>query len=343
MGLWDFDGDLEMADEPREPATTETKPAPNRLIPAPRVFEARQPRETQDRPPFKPAAAEDSAQTDVNKRATESGPTESTANAWSPSSTLVNNLEGWDDIDIVPEIADLAAIGKPGMIQAPAPKPEPSESVFAERESETTAQTIAQADTDDELSPVVSENAVPISLRPRLGLSNIERIGLLGLLALLLGGGAIVYFMFLQPLAVRITQSEAVDFPIKGSKVTIKSARSYWRAPVTDGADADAFRRGTVLLPVLELSVTGGPADIRVLFRDEVGQILGDVMTRNIDGDATLEIAATAGFEDPGMHAAYRTGESKPWTIEVRETPSGASLDRESTKLFEIDISTERQ
>ena len=56
-----------------------------------------------------------------------------------------------------------------------------------------------------------------------------------------------------------------------------------------------------------------------------------------------LQIAATAGFEDLGMHAAYRTGQSKPWTIEVLEAPSESAANAEFKKLFEINISTDRR
>ncbi len=345
LDLWDFDGDLQMPGKVEKPEISETKPALIRVNPTPRRFEPQRPREMKERSVFKPTAVEDSTQVDVNKWATESRPSESAFKASPPASKLDDDLEQWDEIDFVPEIEDLPASGIPGTIQAQAsqPKSVPNKTFIAKSAPETTAQTTTQGEDDDEFSPVLSENAVPISLRPRLGLSNIERIGLIGLLVMLLAGGTMVYFMFLQPLAVHTDQSKSVDFPIKGSKVTIISATSYWRAPVTDGADADAFRRGTVLLPVLELAVTGGPADVRVFFRDEAGQIVGDAMTRNVDGAATLKIAASAGFEDPGMHAAYRTGESKPWTIEVRETATGEVLDKESTKLFEINISTERQ
>lgn len=299
----------------------------------------------QDRTAYKLGAGEKSTQMEVKKWTSESRSTASTAKASPPESGREDDLEHWDDIDFVPKTEDIPALEMPGMIQALAqqPKPIPNKTYLAKTAPETTAQATRQVMADDEFLPVLSENAVPISLRPRLGLSNIERVGLIGLLVLLLGGGTMIYFMFLQPLALQPHQTRPVAFPIKGSNVTIKSATSYWKAPVTDGADADAFRRGTVLLPVLELSVTGGPVDIRIFFRDEAGQIVGDAMTRNINGDAVLKITATAGFEDHGMHAAYRTGESKPWTIEVREAPSGASLDRESTKLFEINISTERQ
>jgi hypothetical protein len=43
------------------------------------------------------------------------------------------------------------------------------------------------------------------------------------------------------------------------------------------------------------------------------------------------------------MHAAYRTGESKPWKVEVYEG-GGENVSKESfVKLFEMDISAERR
>jgi hypothetical protein len=43
------------------------------------------------------------------------------------------------------------------------------------------------------------------------------------------------------------------------------------------------------------------------------------------------------------MHAAYRTGQSKPWTIQVLEGPSETAANAEFKKLFEINISTDRR
>ena len=70
---------------------------------------------------------------------------------------------------------------------------------------------------------------------------------------------------------------------------------------------------------------------------------MGDAVTRTIKPGAPLQIAATAGFEDLGMHAAYRTGQSKPWTIQVLEGPSETAANAEFKKLFEINISTVRR
>ena len=56
-----------------------------------------------------------------------------------------------------------------------------------------------------------------------------------------------------------------------------------------------------------------------------------------------LVIPATAGFDDIGMHAAYRTGGTKPWTVEIYEAPSENASGKEFTKLFETHISTDRR
>jgi hypothetical protein len=54
-----------------------------------------------------------------------------------------------------------------------------------------------------------------------------------------------------------------------------------------------------------------------------------------------LNVPATAGFDDVGMHAAYRTGESKPWTVGVYEAPTEDAPGRDFKKVFEMDISTD--
>jgi hypothetical protein len=195
---------------------------------------------------------------------------------------------------------------------------------------------------NDEFSAKASANVVPISLRPHLKLSMIERFGLLVLLVLLLAGSAAILGFFLNRLPTEAQRAKANDFPIKGDLLTIQSATSYWRAPVMEGSTIDTFRRGTQLLPVLELTASGGPAAIRVLFRNEDHAVVGDAVTRTFRGENPLKIPATAGFDDLGMHAAYRTGESKPWTIEVLEAPTENAAGTSFKKLFEMNISTDR-
>jgi hypothetical protein len=56
-----------------------------------------------------------------------------------------------------------------------------------------------------------------------------------------------------------------------------------------------------------------------------------------------LQVASTAGFDDVGMHAAYRTGQTQAWSIEVREASSVTAANEEFKKLIEIPISTVRR
>lgn len=205
------------------------------------------------------------------------------------------------------------------------------------------AQTTPHNEEADEFSPVVRENAVPISLRPHLHLSKVERIGLVTLLGLLVMSGIVISLFTFGRLPTESRRLKANDFPVNGKLVTIVSADSYWRAPVTEGKNAETFRRGTQLLPVLDITPQGGPAAIRVFFRNSDRELVGDAVNRAVQSGTTLHIAATAGFEDVGMHAAYRTGQSKPWTIEVYEAPSENSPGQDFKKLFEMNISTNRR
>jgi hypothetical protein len=208
---------------------------------------------------------------------------------------------------------------------------------------EDTLEPTSLADESNELSQTVTENAKPISLVPRLGLTKLEWIGLWSLCAILLAGGGMVFFNSIHRLPTEVERLKSGDFPVKGGHVTILSANTFWRPPISQGKDAETFRRGTQLLPVVNLTSSGGPAAVRVFFRDQDGVVMGDAVTRTIKPGTPLQIAATAGFEDIGMHAAYRTGQSKPWTIEVFEGPSEFATNAEFKKLFEINISTDRR
>lgn len=193
---------------------------------------------------------------------------------------------------------------------------------------------------NDEFSPVPREGVDPVSLRPHMGLTIVEKMGIIILAALLLAAGVGIYLFSVNRLPTESIKAKANDFPIKGSRVTVASAASYWRIPIVDGPTPDVFRRGTVLLPVVEIAVAGGSGAIRVVFRDESRNTMGDSITRSVKGQDLLKIIATAGFEDMGMYAAYRTGGNKPWTIEVLEGPSEDAPSAAFKKLFEMELST---
>lgn len=196
-------------------------------------------------------------------------------------------------------------------------------------------------DDKNEFSPSVDQNTAAKPLKISLGLSKIERVGLLVLLALLLFGGIAAVIISLNRLPTENVRVRANDFPIKGQHLSIAAAESYWRAPVANGDHPDVVRRGTVLIPAISLKAGEGSGALRIIFRNQDGDSVGDVITRSVKPGEKLEIAATAGFDDLGMHAAYRTGETKPWVIGVYEGPSEDAAPNSFKKLFEMNISTD--
>jgi hypothetical protein len=233
--------------------------------------------------------------------------------------------------DLSDWVEPLARAASPAPVQEPAPQ-------------ETVAQPIEPlTQQDDEIRPVSPEPAKPISLRPQLHLSKVERIGLGVLLLLLLVGSIAMILSVFSRLPTESAHTEANDFPVSGKYVKISTADSYWRPPVTEGKGREIVRRDTVLVPVVKLTASGGPAAVRVVFLDGEGQMVGDVVTRAVQVDVPMEIAATAGFEDIGMHAAYRTGQGKPWVVQIFEAATPNSPSQDFKRLIEMKISYSRR
>ncbi|RYD36388.1 MAG: hypothetical protein EOP87_05570 [Verrucomicrobiaceae bacterium] len=198
-------------------------------------------------------------------------------------------------------------------------------------------------DTDEETEePADDIKDVPAAAPdPAKAFSKVERMGLIGFLVLIAGGILFFFAYSVNKLPDDKKPLTPGDLPIGGKMISADEIRSYWREPDLSGGEA--VRRGTLLVPVVELGVSGGPGAVRILFRDSDGAIVGDGVTRAVKGEQTVTISATAGFDDQGMFAAYRTGETKPWKIEVYEGPSENAAGDAFKKLFEIPISTQRR
>jgi len=69
--------------------------------------------------------------------------------------------------------------------------------------------------------------------------------------------------------------------------------------------------------------------------------VVGDVITRSVAGDSEITVVATAGFEDLGMHTAYRTGSGKRWHAQVFEAPSATASRDDFTMVLEMEIDTQ--
>lgn len=334
LDLWAFDESEPVEKKPVKPVFRSSSSD----IPAPREPRKKKAPEPEESFPEKMGGNKNSIQ--VNVRNKDPRPMSQSAGApmKAKSGDDFDDLDHWDEPasvaplpEIQPETPSAPTTPEEVVVEAVEPEIAPPEAVAA------------NVDDLDEFSPVVPENATPISLVPHLGLSKVERIGLWALLGVLLIGGGILYLATIHRLPTETVRVKTGDFPVKGRHLTILSADTFWRAPIMEGPNVETFRRGTQLLPVVTLAASGGPAAVRLFFRNEDGVVMGDAVTRTIQPGAPLEIAATAGFEDVGMHAAYRTGQSKPWTIQVFEAPAATSPNSDFKKLFEIDISTDRR
>lgn len=242
-----------------------------------------------------------------------------------------DELEHWEEPEPEPVPPVMAQETK---IEQTIPAPEPVPVAESVPEPSTPL-----LDDRDEFSPPPQGNSAPVPLLPRWGLSKFERLGLIALIGMLVIGGIAVFLATIGRLPTESSRLRSNDFPVKGKYLSIQSADSHWRTP----GDGESVRRGTQLLPVVNFVASGGPAAIRIFFRNSDGERVGDPVTRSIQSGGKLQVAATAGFNDVGMHAAYRTGQNKPWTIEVLEAPSEDSPASAFVKLFEMNISTDRR
>ncbi|MFM2196892.1 MAG: hypothetical protein RLZZ505_324 [Verrucomicrobiota bacterium] len=171
-------------------------------------------------------------------------------------------------------------------------------------------------------------------------LSKIEKIAITGLCAALALGATLTVIHFYNRVPTRPLVAEEIDFPVSGRIVEIRAADTYWRKPVTSGENAEVVRWGTQLIPVLNMSLKSDSGAIRVFFRNEEGTVVGDGITRTVKGSAEVAVAATAGFDDIGMHTAYRTGDGKRWVVQVFEGPSATAPRERFHKVLETEIST---
>ncbi|MEI6654134.1 MAG: hypothetical protein WCP45_05145 [Verrucomicrobiota bacterium] len=254
-----------------------------------------------------------------------------------------HHLDDWHLADELPATApvrprDVLPMAPPEPVSAGGPEPKP-----ATPDDGVTPAVTTVPDTDrDEFSPKLKSNATQSPLRPKLGLSKMEVLGLVALALVLLLGGFWVYQNSLSRLRTQSTQTSKVTFPVQGSLLTVTKVVTYWRAPINKMGQVETVRRGVVLIPVTELSLRGGPAAIRMLVHNDNGIAVGDPITRQVNGEATLILAATDGFEDISMHAVYLTAQSKPWTLHLFEAPSANAPKEDFKKLLEMPIATEK-
>jgi len=259
-----------------------------------------------------------------------------------------NSLDDWDvpaefpddSSEAGPDTVPQRAVDPLPVPAAPAPLA-PTTPSIAEAQAEAEAQTGAPAQAADQ--GAAEPAAKPLALRFHLGLSKLEGIALVALGVVLLAGGYWVYDHSLSRVLRQAGQAQQISFPVRGVHLTISNVVSYWREPIKTGNHVEAVRRGVGLIPVTEITVQGGPCAIRTLVYNDSGVAVGDPITRSIDGTTTLILPATDGFEDISMLTAYRTGQTKPWTVRIFEAPSANSQGKDFKKLLELPVSAEKR
>lgn len=256
----------------------------------------------------------------------------------SPLLEDIGELDDWDDDDVpVPPSPPLAegapAATEPGSDLEESPPP----SVDA---------VVPVPATTDAPAKVLEESLAPgqkAQNRRKTSLSFQEKASLavLGLM-LVIGAGFFLVNAF-RDLPRIVDPYEMPGLPAEGGHLAITAAESYWRLPVTTGPDADVVQRGVALIPVLEITVSGQNAVLRLQFHDSEGNPAGDPITQSVSGTAELTIPSTAGLEDLNIHHAYRTGLVEPWTVEILEAPAGTTAGSAFHHLASFPISTLRR
>ncbi|MBM3863640.1 MAG: hypothetical protein FJ385_06780 [Verrucomicrobia bacterium] len=338
LDLWDLDDDHQAKPAADKSGPLAASGSPSSAWGAPVIPQPRKPRlvigEEEDVSPPPATAAPAPEKPAVGRGKIRTGKTITTT----PDEVSFEDLEDPESIAAATRAGSTRVADPASSVAAPA---------MATHADETVADSAPPLDAVAAGSPPVAEvlvrrrvSSVPLrSLMPDFGLSRVERAGLWALVVLLvIGMSAYLVSIFHLP-KVPARAGEA-DFPVAGEVFTVESATTYWSEPQVGGPDADTVRRGTRLLPVLEMTLSRGPGAVRVMFRNEDREVVGDVITRSVASASRIRIAATAGFDEYGMHAAYRTGGRDPWFIEVHEAVSADLPGSAFTKLLEIEITS---
>lgn len=239
-----------------------------------------------------------------------------------PHSSMIDDLgdlDDWDDSEVPLPTSPIAGVSAAELLAEPA---------------ETHAPTPAEAP------------AKPTSggeLPHRKSFSRNDIIAMSSVLAALVLLSGFFMINALKGLPRSVDPYQEPDLPAEGDHFQVKQIRTYWRAPITTGPDADTVQRGTELMPILEVVAVGKDAALRVQFRNSEGMAVGDPITRAVRGETTLEILSTAGLEDINTHNAYRTGLIEPWTVEILEASAGTTSGNSFQSLITVPISPDRQ
>lgn len=180
-----------------------------------------------------------------------------------------------------------------------------------------------------------------------LDLSKAEKGAIIGVGACLLLATIWGLGLFFKHVPTESPDAE-LDFPIVGEVVTLGSASTYWKKPDEDSERG--VRPTAKLIPAGRLIISaGGTGALRIFFRDDTDDIVGDPITVVVtngsfaNGAKDIEIAATDGFSDEGDHAAYVTEQISEWHMVITEGPNPDAPGSAFSDLCRLPVSKSRQ
>jgi len=333
MDLWDVDGTPSRPQAPtpgRTPRPSEVLPEPklrpNAITPVPRNISqderASSPSNSEVRRIGSPKSSRSPAPAfDLRKK---------------PTDDLGDLESGWDQSELLEPASAPAPVAETATPTDPDGETDPLDTT---EEHEPTTWVSESFEDEEERPSRAADPSLDIrAIRGRLGLAPLEKIALAVLASILAIGGLTVLVIANKRLDLSASQPTGPSYPVKGSLLTIRKLSTYWREPTP----ADSVRREAKLIPVAKVQVEGGPCALRVYFRDDKDNIIGDAVTRPVT-TGTVEISATSGLEEAGMHSAFRTGSAAPWKIQLFEAPSPDSPRQDFKKILETDISADLQ
>lgn len=300
--LWNLD------DDDSQPADVEVQPRNPKARPAPRAVS--QPEEVEDKPGERaeaPAGEPPAEQPEKHEALAAKKP--------KPSRPLHASE---DELDLPEEEADDTISAKPTEPET-APETGPDVEEFEKKRPAAAAAT----------PPVAGANS-----------QKIEKIGLISLAVVVVGIAIWAIAGLFSSVSTTELGEDFPDLPAEGKYATIDEVDTYWRKPVREGEDADAATAGVLYIPIVSVTLDeGGSGVLRILFRDENGEFVGDAISRRFangsfteSGSETADFAATDGFREISEFNGYRVGTER-WTAEIYEGPSADASGSEFKQL----------
>jgi len=231
-----------------------------------------------------------------------------------------------------PEIETPATPPAPAPPEDPGPVEAPQEPTHAALLSDEDGPTKPNQRRGQTPAPRPSNASAPAGSLPLLRLNRREVIGLAAFSFTLLLAAIWVLTRFFSAFEFKSEFVTGPDFPVKGERVQLERAETFWREPVRTGEARDFARREVTMIPVLELTIDPDKTNagtLLVIFRNSEGEPVGDSIRRSFNGSRfdsngqpTTVFPSTDGFVAEGDFNAYRAGKGKSWMAEVFEGPS---------------------